>query len=171
MTVNGDSVQILRVPRRKRIVLRLGAIVLFTLGVLPAAWVSLLLHSILPFLGGLFLAFLAYHLVKASNLVLEIGREGVTLGDTKRRWLTRWSEIVEFSQGSGVDRHKVAMTCVSDPMPRRINLGLFGLECRRVRYLPDTFGMKAIDLADLLKHAKDKYAETIGQSGDVDAKS
>jgi hypothetical protein len=170
MIVDGDPRQILRVPRGKRILLRLCAIVLFTLGTLPAAWVSLLLHSILPFLGGLFLAFLAYHLVKASNLVLEIGREGISLGDAKRRQFIRWSEIVEFSQGSGIDRYKVAMTCASDPMPRRINLGLLGLERRKVRCLPETFGMKAPELAGLLNRAKEEYAGTLGQSEDGNAR-
>ncbi len=169
--MRSDATQILTVPRGKRILLGLCAVVLFAFGTLPSPWVSLLLHSILPFLGGLLLAFFAYGLVKASKSVLEVGPEGIALGDGKRRRLTPWCDIIGFSRGSGIDRHKVAIALASDPTPRRINLGLLSLECRKVRYLPDTFGMKATELADFLNRARDQYVGTVMQSEDVDARS
>ncbi len=168
--MSSDATQILTVRRGKRTVVRFCAIVLFTLGALPSAWVSFFTHSILPFLGGLYLAFVAYHLMKASNLVLEIGREGISLGEARRRQLTLWCDLVGFSQGSGIDRHKVAIALASDPTPRRINLGLLSFECRKVRYLPDAFGMKAKELADFLNRARDQYVGTVRQSEDVSAR-
>jgi hypothetical protein len=170
IAMSSESPLILTVPQGKRIMLRACAIVLSALGTLPSIWVSFLLGSVLPFLGGLFLGFLAYCLAKASNLVLEIGPEGISLGDKRRRQLTKWSEVVAFSQGCGIDRHKVAITLASGPAPRQINLGLFRIECRKVCHLPGTFRMKAGELADLLNQTRDRCFRDARQREDVDRK-
>jgi len=169
--MSSDLPHILTVPRGKRIALKACAVILFALGTLPSPWVSLSEHSVLPFLGGLFLAFLAYSLIGVSNVVLEIGPEGILLGNKRHRRLVTWSEITGFRQGSGIDRHKVVIALASDPAPRQINLGLLGLECRKVCHLPDTFGMKAVELADLLNRAKDQYIGDVRQSKDGHGKS
>lgn len=153
----------LTVPPSKRILLRASAVILLVLGTMPSVWLSILLRSAWPFLGGIALAFFAYCFMRGANLVLEIGPEGVSLGHKKHPRLTRWSEIVGFSLGSGIDRYKVMITSASEPAPRQVNLGLLSLECQTVRYLPDTFGVKPKELVDLLNRAKNQYSANTSQ--------
>lgn len=162
VSMNSESTQILKVSRGKRLLLHTIAAVLFVLGTLPSPFVSLSLGSVLPFLGGLYLAFIAYCLLRLSISSLEIGENGIVLGDRRRRAFIPWSDVRGFSQGSGIDHHKVVMSLVSDPAPRLISFGLFQLECRGVRHLPDTSGMKARELIDLLNRAKNGSSRNCG---------
>ncbi len=145
-----------RISKTKRVMLLVSAFILFGLGTLLSVPTSIILRSVLPLLGGIFLAFFAYCLFMTASHTMTVTSDGILLKYGKREQFLKWSDIREISQGKGIDRHKVAYTLMSDPPSSKINLGLFALSYRKVHYLPDTFNMKAQDLAVTLEQTRRK---------------
>ena len=89
-----------------------------------------------------------------ASHTMTVTSDGILLKNRKREKFLKWSDIREISQGKGIDRHKVTYTLMSDPPSSRINLGLFALSHHKVYHLPDTFNMKAQDLAVTLEQTR-----------------
>lgn len=143
-----------RLSWAKRLMLRVSAVVLFCLGALPSIPLAIVEGSLWFALGGVPLVFFAYVLLVRASETMQITQEGVLLENRRGKTLLRWSEIGRFTQGEGIDRYKVAYTLVSDQPYLKVNLGLGGLSCRKLHHLPDTFGMRAKELAVRLEHMR-----------------
>jgi hypothetical protein len=143
-----------RIPRAKRVMLQGSAFILFSLGTLPSIPTSIILKSVLPILGGIFLAFLSYCLFILASHTMVVSPEGILLKSRKGERLLKWSDIHEIAQGKGIDRYKVTYTLMSEPPASRINLGLFYVSGHKVHQLPDTFSMKAKELAAFLEQTR-----------------
>ncbi len=148
-----------RIPRTKRVMLQCSASVLFCLGTLPSIPTSIILKSVLPLLGGIFLAFISYCLFNLASHTMIVTPEGILLKSRKGEHLHKWSDIREIAQGKGIDRHKVTYTLMSDPPASRIKLGLFYLSHHKVYQLPDTFSMKAKELAAFLEQTRKEIVQ------------
>ena len=148
-----------RISKAKRITRQISAFILFALGTLPSLPTSIILRSVLPLFGGIFLAFLAYCLYISVNQTMLVNSEGILLKNRKRENLLKWSDIREISQGQGIHRHEVTYTLVSDGPSSGVNFGLFRLACHRVHYLPDTFGTKAQELAVILEQIRKRQIQ------------
>lgn len=105
------------------------------------------------------MAFFAYALFTNAKTYLIIKPDALEIVKPQRIERFDWDEICEFAKGEGIDRYKVRFKLASDSPPLTINLGFIGIECKNIRYLPCTFGMKAIDLAELLNKIKRDVAE------------
>ena len=143
-----------RIAKTKRAMLLVSAFILFGLGALPSIPTSIILRSILPLFGGIFLAFVAYCLFMTASHTMTVTSNGILLKNRKREKFLKWSDIREISQGKGINRHKVTYTLMSAPPSSTINIGLFALSYHKVYYLPDTFNMKAQDLAVKLEQTR-----------------
>ncbi|MBN2182661.1 MAG: hypothetical protein JW715_12175 [Sedimentisphaerales bacterium] len=152
--MDNDFPKIFRVPKFKQILLITSSAILFSLGTIPSIFVTYEFGSILPLLGGILLGFFAYALFVKAKVSLVITPEELIIAEPWRKKSFYWDDICEFYKGEGIDRYKVRIKLTSEPPPLEINLGLVRIQCKNIRYLPSTFGMKASDLTELLNKIK-----------------
>lgn len=137
----------------KRIILRISAVVLLA-GAFVSVPTSITLRSVLPFLGGVYLAFAAHVLLVMASQTMLINSEGILLKSRSRKYLLPWLDIGEITQGKGINRYKVSYTLLSTPPSPGVNLGLCRFNLSEGYHLPGTFGMKAKELAADLEQTR-----------------
>ncbi len=155
-----DSLEILRMSRAKRVLLKGSACALLLLGTVPSGFAALEVGSILPLLGGLYLAFMAYALLKWTRVALQIAREGITICGAWRRKFFPWTDIEGFRLGTGIYRHKIV--CVLKPEPAATTCDTDSVDIPELNwlYLPDPFGLSAKDLINLLTERQQGHIES-----------
>lgn len=143
----------------KRVFYRGAAIVLVALAVIGGVMLAVREHSLWPLLVTGFLGFTAYGLWIKTCWSLEIGADGITLCHHRKQIFIPWSQLGEFAPGNGIDRHKVEFSRCGEPPLAHAYQGMARLKLRNARFLPDTFGMSASALADLLNQRKRESAQ------------
>jgi hypothetical protein len=138
----------------KRRLYRIASISLASLSILAGFTLASVERSAWPLLPTAILLFFADALWVRSCWSLEIGPDGIALRRRRERFLLPWSELGEFAPGNGIDRHKVEYTLQGAAPLATAYRGLAKLKLRNPHFLPDTFGMSAKDLADLLNKRK-----------------
>jgi hypothetical protein len=144
----------LQVPKRKRIYLRLTAIILAGLSAVAGISLTIQLHTSWPLLVALFLGFIAYGVWVKSSWTLEIRTDGIILAQNRKQIFIPWAKFGEFAVGHGIDRYKVEYTFSGERHLADAYRGRSKCNLRNPRFLPDTFGMTACNLADLLNRKK-----------------
>ena len=93
----------------------------------------------------------------SERMVLRLTPEGFGFGTLKKRYFYYWSDILVFGVGD-VGAKKVCFTLREhirkDLGVREINRRAIGFD----RFLPDTYGMKPMDLAKLLEDWRHRHA-------------
>jgi hypothetical protein len=107
-------------------------------------------NPIVVLLATGFLLFFSYILWITSSCGLEIGPGGIIIQVHGRRTFLAWSELGEFAPGNGVENNKVEFNLRGDKPLAEAYKGTAYLKLHTPRFLPDTFGMTAKELADLL---------------------
>ena len=142
-----------KINQLKPMILRISAIVLLV-GALVSVPTSIMMRSVMPFLGGIYLAFAAYYLLVVASQRMWINSEGIVLKNRLGEHLLPWLDFGEISQGKGINRHKVSYTLMSNPPSPGINLGICRFQLSEGYHLPSTFGMKAEKLAADLERTR-----------------
>jgi hypothetical protein len=100
------------------------------------------------FFGACALVALVALIPGASHLQLD--GDGMTIRSLFREWRLRWADVDHFFATSVSGRAMVCWNYAADaaatPRGARLSLTLTGVEAG----LPDTYGLSALDLADLL---------------------
>ncbi len=138
----------------KRRLYRVTAILLASLSIIAGLVLASMERRIWPLLATGYLLFISHSLWVASSWSLEIGPEGIALERRGKRFFLPWTELSECAPGHGIDRHKVELAFQGEPSLTAAYRGMAKLKLRHPRFLPDTFGMSAKDLADLLNAKK-----------------
>jgi hypothetical protein len=90
---------------------------------------------------------------------LEIRPDGIALVGGRKRFFLSWSDLGEFAPGHGIDRYNVEYTMRGSPPLASAYRGRAKFKLRHPNFLPDTFGMSAKDLADLLNRKMQEYTQ------------
>jgi len=143
----------------KRKIQRGVSIALSSIAILSGTSYAYMLGDFWPLLVVGFLLFISYGLWITSSCSLEIGTGGIILQIGGRRTFLAWSDLGEFSPGNGIERHKVEFTLRGEKPLASIYKGAANLKLHTPRYLPDTFGMSAKELAALLNARLKEYAK------------
>jgi hypothetical protein len=126
----------------------------------PLAW---------PFLGGaaLLFGFTAWVML-APRMRLRLSSEGFAYGTVRRRYFFRWSDVAGFEVSPFAGHQWVVFTFVpgycGDERVRAINQEF----ARFDRFLPDTYGMRAVALAQLLESWRLRHTDPAQQGISAD---
>jgi hypothetical protein len=134
----------------KRKMHRAAAILLAVLSVISGCFYAYMEGEFWPLLVVGFLLFISRFLWVSSTGSLEIGPGGIIIQASGRRMFLEWSELGEFAPGHSVENHKVEFTLKGEKPLSEVYNGTSKLKLHTPRYLPDTFGMSAKELAGLL---------------------
>jgi hypothetical protein len=122
------------------------------------------------YLGGaaLLFGFTAW-VLPAPRMRLRLSPEGLAYGTLRRRYFFRWSDVAKFGVADfaghrwvvfllaphyqGDKRERALNRSLHDERVRAINRGFGGFD----RFLPDTYGMRAVALAELLESWRVRY--------------
>jgi hypothetical protein len=144
-----------RISKSKQIIFRVSATIL-AIGAIVSIPTSIILRSVIPFLGGIELAYLAHVLFVMASHTMLINSEGILLKSRSGEYNLSWLDIGEITLGKGINRHKVSYTLLSNPPSPGINLGLCRFKLSEDYHLPSTFGMRAKDLAVDLERTRNE---------------
>jgi hypothetical protein len=150
-----------KISRSKQVLYRVFAIILL-IGAIVSIPTSILLRSVSPLLGGIYLGFAAYIIYNMASQTMMINIDGILLKSFSGEGLLPWENFGEITQGKGINMHKVSYTLLSNPPSPGINLGLCRLKLSEDYHLPNTFGMDAKKLAADLEQTR---KENIQQEG------
>lgn len=151
----------------KRKMQRTAAVVLASMAISFGLFYIYMLGEVWPlFIVGLFL-FIARYLWITSSCSLEIGREGIIIQMHSSRTFLPWSDLGEFAPGNWIENNKVEFTLRGEKSLASIYQGMANLKLYTPRYLPDTFGMSARDLADLLNKRMKENAQVKDSGGRI----
>lgn len=138
-----------------------GGYLLFSILMLLTGWLALTrgsLLGLLPISFGLLGGIICSTAVLSSRLWLRLTPEGFSFGTLRRRCSYKWTDIVEIGVARVGDK-KVCFTFRSDypgeERLRAINKSSFGFE----RFLPDTYGKKPMELAQMLVDWRLRYGQ------------
>jgi hypothetical protein len=145
-----EIIERLETSPRKRLLHRGAALVLTVPSLFAGLIMALAELHVWPLLATGYLLFIAYCLWIGSCWSLEIGSDGITLERPGKQFFVPWSQVSEFAPGNGIDRHKVEIALQGEPPLATAYQGLAKLKPRHPRFLPDTFGLSAKDLANRL---------------------
>ncbi len=89
---------------------------------------------------------------------LDLTSDGMEIRSLYRKWFVRWTDVQEFFPASVANRPMICwnytQSFAGQRLGRKISSGLTGVEAA----LPDTYGMYAEDLANLLNDWRTKHA-------------
>jgi hypothetical protein len=140
----------------KRVVLQASAVVLYA-GALVGVVTSILWRSVSFVLGGIYLAYVADMLFVMASQAMLVNADGILLKNRRGQHLLVWSDFGSIAQGSGINRHRVSFTLLSNPPSPGINLGFCRFYLSEGYHLPSTFGMAAKDLANDLEQIRQAH--------------
>lgn len=151
--MNFELDKVYKIAKVKQIMFRISAMAL-AIGAIVSIPTSLIARSVLPLLGGIFLAQRANALFVMASQTMVITSEGILLKNRNGEHLLPWLDFSGIAQGKGINRHKVSYTLYSYPPSPGINLGLCRFQLSEGDHLPSTFGMRSKELAEDLEQMR-----------------
>jgi hypothetical protein len=151
----------LEIEKTRKIKFRVIAVVISSLSVISGIMYAYFEESLWPLLPAGFILFYSYNLWIRTCWILEVGSGGILLTCNRKRFFLPWSAIGEFAPGNSVENNKVEFTLSGEEPLSDAYQGNAYLKLRFPRFLPDTFGMSAKELADFLNNKKKEHSPTI----------